>query len=134
MFYLELIIILIILYIVYIYAPDALEEKLIEDHKNQILHTLPSNVVHYDFDNYALSNMMGPNDIYLPDMSSVKHLHRPPMKKYPLGNYALSNVISTKRVENKHPNFYANSSSQLYYTNLPSACNPYPDWSSLMYY
>jgi hypothetical protein len=122
MFYFEAIVILLLIYGVYIYAPYMLNNKQWRQH--DIHRTIYTNenadaYPYGDADNYALSAAMVADDFYLPDVREPRRRkHYPQPLPRPVYRYI-------------PPNFYANQSSMLYYSGLPTG-KALSDWSNLM--
>lgn len=106
MFYFEAVVILLLIYGVYVYAPYVLNNK-------RHMYTYANT------DNYALSTAMVADDFYLPDVNEPRRRkHYPQPRPRPVRKYT-------------PPDFYANQSSMLYYSGLPTG-KALSDWSNLM--
>lgn len=125
MFYFEAIVILLLIYGVYVYAPYVLNNKQSTQRQyNSLSRTIYTNdnadtYPYGNADNYALSNAMVSDDYYLPDVNEpLRRNHYPQARPR-----AVTRHIS--------PDFYDNQSSMLYYSGLPTG-KELSDWSNLM--
>ena len=120
MFYFETIVILLLIYSIYIYAPSVLNKQHVRTTRMLYTNDNADTYPYANSDNYALSDAMVADDYYLPDVKEPRRRkHYPQPRPRPVNESHI------------HPDFYANQSSMLYYSGLPTSKAPV-DWSSLM--